>query len=588
LKKKPGFKNRVVIELTGNCPKILSLQVKNMAESTDSKRNPLDWLDGLLAAGVFAAAMVLYVRTLATTLLLGDTGEYQVLAYTLGLAHGPGYPIYLLLAKLETLLVPVRDIAYRVNLFSAIMGALALALVYLIGRALGGWRASALVGPVALGLCQLFWWHSVIAETYTPGAAMLALILLLVVLWRKTGNGWLLFWAGLAGGLSVGVHYTVLMAAPAVLLFLALAARRRLDWLRAASGTLLGIAICLGGYFAMDAYNPPSSNINSIMAPNLSVMDITPQQFASPVGRVWYLVSGRQFQGELFSLPKNRVMKNLDIYFNTLKDMFPRFVLGLAVLGLLALLVYRGWREGLMFLLTWLAMLVYIINYDIGDIYQFYVPSYVPLALAVSLGAACLLDGLAWLVTRAGKILARPGKLAPPERELAPRAKELVPWTRWAASALGVLLVAAILWGVAAPSAAVVKKSWRLQRITFLDGTDWENYPYPVTDPQWPHEVAKTINGLVEDNAIIFTDWSLVYDIYYVAQVEHGRTGISVHETYPAMTPKPFAVTARQYVKDNYGKRPIYFTLVEDSRLLLDYNFIEVDGSIPLYRLEKR
>ena len=555
----------------------------------------MDWLDGLLAAGVFAAALTLYVRTLATTLLLGDTGEYQVLADTLGLAHGPGYPIYLLMAKLVTLLVPVGDIAYRVNLFSAIMGSLALALIYLIGRTLGGRRAAALVGPVALGISQLFWWHAVIAETYNPACAMLSLILLLLVLWRKTGNAWLLFWAGLAGGLSVGVHYTVLMAGPAALLYLALSARRKVDWLRAAGGTLLGLAICLVCYFAMDAYNPPSSFTNSVLAPNLSVMDTTPQQFASPVGRVWYLVSGRQFQGQLFSLPRSRVEKNLNLYFKTTQKMFPPLVFGLAGLGLLALLVYRGWRECLLLLVTWLTMVVYIINYDIGDIYQFYVPSYVPLAIAVSLGAACLLDGLAYpfgytkgVAGSSPGPAAAAGELAPALGEGAPRTQPVIPWGRWAASALGVLVVAALLWRIVAPSAAVMQKSWRMQRITFLDGTDWDGYPYPVTDPQWPHEVGKSIAAQVEDNAIIFTDWSILYDIYYATHVEQGRTGISAHETYPAMIPKPFAVSARQYVKDNYGKRPIYFTLLENSRLLLDYNFIMLDGSIPLYRLEKR
>jgi hypothetical protein len=566
-----------------------------MAENSGSNRNPLDWLDGLLAAGVFAAAMTLYVRTLATTLLLGDTGEYQVLADTLGLAHGPGYPIYLLMAKLVTLVVPVGDIAYRVNLFSAIMGALALALIYLIGRTLGGWRTAALVGPVALGICQLYWWHSIMAETYNPGCAMLSLILLLLVLWRKTGNAWLLFWAGLAGGLSVGVHYTVLMAGSAALLYLALSARRRVDWLRAAAGTLLGLAICLGAYFAMDAHNPPSSFTNSILAPNLSVLDTTPQQFASPVGRVWYLISGRQFQGELFSLSQAKVRQNYNTYIRTTKKMFPPLVFGLAGLGLLALLAYRGWRECLLLVVTWLAMVIYIINYDIGDIYQFYVPSYVPLAIAVSLGAASLLDGLAWLVTRLGRMItpaAKPaapqGELAPALGEGAPRTQRIVPWTGWVTAVLGVLVAAVLIWRIVAPSAAVIQKSWRAQHITFLSGTGWEDYPYPVSDPQWPHVVAKSIAAQVEDNAIVFTDWSLVYDIYYAAHVEQGRTGISVHETYPAMTPKPFAVSARQYIKDNYGKRPIYFTLIEDSRLLLDYKFDLVDGSIPLYRLVKR
>src|SRR3982750_140617 len=80
----------------------------------------LNWLDGALALLLGSASLALYVRTLAPFVLGSDSGEFQVLAYQLGIAHTPGYPIYLLLAKLLTLL-PIRDIAYRVNLFSAVM-----------------------------------------------------------------------------------------------------------------------------------------------------------------------------------------------------------------------------------------------------------------------------------------------------------------------------------------------------------------------------------------------------------------------------------------------------------------------------------
>ncbi len=54
------------------------------------------------------------------------------------------------------------------------------------------------------------------------------------------------------------------------------------------------------------------------------------------------------------------------------------------------------------------------------------------------------------------------------------------------------------------------------------------------------------------------------------------------------MTPKPFADTAVQYVNDNYGTRPIYFLIFEDTRLSRDYNFATVDASLNLMRLEKK
>jgi hypothetical protein len=109
-----------------------------------------------------------------------------------------------------------------------------------------------------------------------------------------------------------------------------------------------------------------------------------------------------------------------------------------------------------------------------------------------------------------------------------------------------------------------------------------------VGDPEYPYRNAQKIISQVEDNAIIFTDWNMVYPLYYVAHVEQGRTGISIHETYPAMTAKPFADTAVQYVADNYGTRPIYFLLYEGTRLASAYNFVSIDDALNLTRLEKK
>ena len=133
----------------------------------------LGWPDWLIAAAIFAAAMTLYVRTLATSLLLGDSGEYQVLYNTLGLAHPTGYAVLIPLAKLISLLVPVGDAAYRGNLVSAIFAGLTLALLYLLGRVLSGRRLAPLAGVTALGLYRLFWWHAIMAESITAGAAMI-------------------------------------------------------------------------------------------------------------------------------------------------------------------------------------------------------------------------------------------------------------------------------------------------------------------------------------------------------------------------------------------------------------------------------
>ena len=71
--------------------------------------------DAGIAFSIFVASLALYVRTLAPSLLYGDSAEFQTIAYTLGIGHPTGYPVYILLANLFTFL-PVADIAYRVKM----------------------------------------------------------------------------------------------------------------------------------------------------------------------------------------------------------------------------------------------------------------------------------------------------------------------------------------------------------------------------------------------------------------------------------------------------------------------------------------
>ena len=105
------------------------------------KQSPLSRIDLLIAILVWSAALALYVRTLAPSLLWGDSAEFQTLSYTLGMTHPSGYMTQIVFGKLFTY-IPVGNIAYRVNLMSAFFGALAVAETYWIVRLLGGWRVA--------------------------------------------------------------------------------------------------------------------------------------------------------------------------------------------------------------------------------------------------------------------------------------------------------------------------------------------------------------------------------------------------------------------------------------------------------------
>jgi len=142
--------------------------------------------DGVLAVGLFAACLTLYVQTLAPSVatLFDDSLEFPLVSYRLGIAHPTGYPLYTLLGKLFTLL-PWHNVAWRVNLLSAVAGALTVAFVYLVARQLVARRLPALLGAVALAVSPVFWSQAVVAEVYTLTGAFVALLLWLALRWAR-------------------------------------------------------------------------------------------------------------------------------------------------------------------------------------------------------------------------------------------------------------------------------------------------------------------------------------------------------------------------------------------------------------------
>src|SRR6266513_1489282 len=85
----------------------------------------------LCAAAVFLAALVVYIWTLAPTVTLVDSGELIVVAQGLGVAHPPGFPLWVMLAHLASL-VPFGNVAVRINFSSALFGSLACSMVVLV------------------------------------------------------------------------------------------------------------------------------------------------------------------------------------------------------------------------------------------------------------------------------------------------------------------------------------------------------------------------------------------------------------------------------------------------------------------------
>ena len=135
----------------------------------------------LLALGLFAV----YVAGAAPTIYVGDSGELVTAVYRLGIPHPTGYPLYVLLGKLWTLLVPLGSIAYRMSLFSAACAALACAVVSAAARELGlGWPA-ALLSALLLAFSPSFWGEANVQRVYALNALFVALATYTALRWHR-------------------------------------------------------------------------------------------------------------------------------------------------------------------------------------------------------------------------------------------------------------------------------------------------------------------------------------------------------------------------------------------------------------------
>lgn len=197
------------------------------------------------AFSVGLLALLLYGYTLAPTVTGEDSGELIGAAYTLGIPHPPGYPVWTLLAHGFTWL-PLGSVGWRVNFFSACCGALTLAVLTLIGSILTGNRRAAALGAAIFGVSGVFWEQSLIAEVYTLNTLVMAALLFICVRgFRGPRDVYLL---ALLAGVSLGVHNTMVLLAPfwvawAWLRMPAETRRSARTWAGAAVLFLLGAAV---------------------------------------------------------------------------------------------------------------------------------------------------------------------------------------------------------------------------------------------------------------------------------------------------------------------------------------------------------
>ena len=219
-----------------------------------------------------------------------DAGEMASAAWTLGIAHQPGYPLYILSAKLFSLL-PLGNPAWRLNLYSAAAG---LAGVFVFWRlaAAAFSPSSAFFSALLLGFNFTLRTVSSVPEMYALNFLFAGAVLLAAA---RPGRGALYLTAFLLG-LGMANRMDLLLAAPALLLLLwpELKEGGLAAFLKAAGFFFLGFSLYL--YLPLRSAGWPRFDWSHPADPATFLAVITRKSYGSTLD----LISLNYARGELF------------------------------------------------------------------------------------------------------------------------------------------------------------------------------------------------------------------------------------------------------------------------------------------------
>jgi hypothetical protein len=332
---------------------------------------------------LFVACFGCYCLTLAPTITWEhdgvDSGDLITAAYTLGVAHPPGYPLFTMLAKLFTLL-PIREIAYRVNLMSAVLAAATISVVFCTILQLTPQRIDALsmvviaaASALLLAFSEVFWSQAIIAEVYSLNALLVALITFFTTLyWRREETRWLHALA-ITLGLGLSSHLSCLLLVPGVLFVV----------LR--NGRLTG-TVCLRLAFLFLV------GLSTYLYLPLSSARHPPLDWGGPHtwSGFWWTVTAKIYREFVFGLPVTHLPARLASWLSMSAEQFTWIGLALGLVGIWDL--WEEEREWLLFSLTTFAsVVIYAMTYNTTDSYVYLIPSYLLFVMWIARGASYLL-----------------------------------------------------------------------------------------------------------------------------------------------------------------------------------------------------
>ncbi|MCL1946543.1 MAG: DUF2723 domain-containing protein [Chitinivibrionia bacterium] len=216
-------------------------------------------IENIVGGLVFLIAFATFFSTVAPTTSFWDCGEYIAASYTLGIPHPPGNPLYVLIARLFTIIFSwTQQVAFRINLLSVITASItAFFLFKIIVLSMKGWigeldekwkiatiNIAGFVGALFGVFNYTFWFSAVESSVYIPSILTIVLNVYIMLIWANSKEAnrdkYLVLFAYLAF-LGIGLHMMAMFAMFPIFLYILLVDKTKLkDWRLWGVGLLLG------------------------------------------------------------------------------------------------------------------------------------------------------------------------------------------------------------------------------------------------------------------------------------------------------------------------------------------------------------
>jgi len=169
----------------------------------------------------FAVPLIIYILTLERKLVGGDTTWYALKLPIMEVMVPTGYPAFSIIGKLFSI-IPAGELSYRLNLISAVFGALTILFIFLAINKLVKNVIISFAGSLTLAFLFDYWTVANRLEFDTLHSFFIALILFSMFLYAENPGRKKLYFFAAALGLSLTNHPLAFFIMPAFILYIIL------------------------------------------------------------------------------------------------------------------------------------------------------------------------------------------------------------------------------------------------------------------------------------------------------------------------------------------------------------------------------